>query len=86
MARYDIEISQTAEKQLKKLPRREQQRVVAAVVALGSEPFPRGSRRLTGYDDVWRIRVGQYRVIYSVAKKKLIIIVLKIGQRKDVYR
>ncbi len=86
MARYDIEISQTAEKQLRKLPRREQQRVAVAVVALGSEPFPRGSRKLTGYDDVWRIRVGQYRVIYSVAKKKLIIIVLKIGQRKDVYR
>ena len=71
---------------MRKLPRREQQRVAVAVVALGSEPFPRGSRKLTGYDDVWRIRVGQYRVIYSVAKKKLIIIVLKIGQRKNVYR
>ena len=86
MARYDIEISQTAERQLKKLPRREQRRVLAAVVALGDEPVPRGSRKLTGYDDVFRIRVGRYRVIYSVAKKKLIIIVLKIGQRKDVYR
>ena len=86
MARYDIEISQTAERQLKKLPRREQRRVLAAVVALGDEPLPRGSRKLTGYDDVFRIRVGRYRVIYSVAKKKLIIIVLKIGQRKDVYR
>jgi len=86
MARYDIEISQTAERQLKKLPRREQRRVLAAVVALGDEPVPRGSRKLTGYDDVFRIRVGRYRVVYSVAKKKLIIIVLKIGQRKDVYR
>ncbi len=86
MARYDIEISQTAEKQLKSLPRREQRRVLAAVVALGDEPLPRGSRKLTGYDDVFRIRVGWYRVIYSVAKKKLIIIVLKLGQRKDVYR
>jgi len=86
MARYDIEISQTAERQLKKLPRREQRRVLVAVVALGDEPLPRGSRKLTGYDDVFRIRVGRYRVVYSVAKKKLIIIVLKIGQRKDVYR
>jgi mRNA interferase RelE/StbE len=60
--------------------------VVAAVVGLGSDPFPRGSRKLAGYDDVFRIRVGRYRVIYSVAKKRLIIIVLKIGQRKDVYR
>ena len=86
MARYDIEISHTAEKQLKKLPRADQRRIVHAVLELGDEPFPSGSRKLSGYDDVFRIRVGRYRVIYSVAKKKLIVIVLKVGQRKDIYR
>ena len=86
MASYEIEISQTAEKQLKKLPLRDQRRVVVAIVALGDDPIPRGSRKLSGHDDVFRIRVGRYRVIYSVAQRKLIVIVLKIGQRKDVYR
>jgi mRNA interferase RelE/StbE len=86
MARYKLEISSTAEKQLKKLSPEDQLRVVKAILRLRSEPFPKGSRKLSGYDDVFRVRVGRYRVLYSVAAKKLIIIVLKIGHRKDIYR
>ena len=86
MARYKLEISRTAEKQLKKLPRDEQIRVAKAILGIPAAPFPKGSRKLTGYEDVFRIRVGRYRVLYSVAERKLIIIVLKIGHRKDVYR
>ncbi len=56
------------------------------MLALGEEPYPPGSRKLTGYDDVFRIRVGVYRIIYSVSGRKLVIIVLKIGHRKDIYR
>lgn len=85
MTRYDIAISQTAEKQLKKLNPDDQRRVVRAIVALADEPHPRGSRKLSGYDDVFRIRVGSYRVIYSVSGKRLVVIILKIGHRKDVY-
>ena len=86
MANYEIEISRTAEKRLKQLPREDQERVVRAILALAKEPFPRGSRKLSGHDDVFRIRVGQYRVIYSVSGRKLIIIILKIGHRQDIYR
>ena len=86
MARYSIEISRTAEKQLKKLPRPDQQRVANAILDLADAPFPKGSRKLVGYEDVYRIRVGRYRILYSVLEHKLIIIVLKIGHRKDVYR
>lgn len=86
MTRYDIEISETAEKQLKKLQRGDQRRVVRAIVALADEPYPRGSRKLSGYNDVFRIRVGRYRVIYSVSGNRLIVIILKIGHRKNVYR
>jgi mRNA interferase RelE/StbE len=86
MARYSIDISQSAERQLRKLPREDQYRVVKAMLALADEPHPEGSRKLTGYDDVYRIRVGQNRILYSVEDKRLIIIILKIGQRKDVYR
>ena len=86
MAKYDIEITRSAEKQLKRLPPDDQQRVVAAILPLSEDPFPRGSRKLSGYDDVFRIRVGRYRVLYSASGRKLIIIILKIGHRKNVYR
>lgn len=86
MGRYEIEVSGTAEKQLKKLPADDQLRVVRAVLALAEEPHPRGSRKLSGYDDVFRIRVGRYRVLYSVVESRLVIIILKVGHRKDVYR
>jgi mRNA interferase RelE/StbE len=86
MTQYDIEISETAEQQLKKLNPDDQQRVVRAILALADEPHPRGSRKLSGYDDVFRIRVGSYRVIYSVSGNRLVVVILKIGHRKDVYR
>lgn len=86
MARYKLEISRSAEKQLKQLSSNDQQRIVKAVLTLADDPFQKGSRKLTGYDDVFRIRVGRYRVLYSVSGKKLVIVVLKIGQRRDVYR
>ena len=86
MAKYRIEISRTAEKRLKKLRQEDQRRMVKAMVSLGDDPYPKGSRKLTGYDDVFRIRVGEFRIIYSVSAKKLIIIILKIGRRKGVYR
>ena len=86
MASYDIEITRTAEKQLKRLPRDDQAKVVAAILALAEEARPRGSRKLAGYDDVFRVRVGMYRVLYSVSGRQLIVIILKIGHRRDVDR
>lgn len=86
MARYSLEISRTAEKQLRSLPSEAQQRLSRAMLALGTEPFPPGSRGLAGHDDVFRIRVGVYRVLYSVINTQLIVIILKVGHRKDVYR
>ena len=86
MARLRIEISRTAERQLKKLPGVDQARVVRTIRALAKDPFPKGSRRLSGYDDVFRVRTGRYRVLYSVTKSKLIVVFLKVGHRKNVYR
>jgi mRNA interferase RelE/StbE len=86
MARYSLEISRTAEKQLRKLAAADRRRVARAMVALGDDPRPAGSRKLSGYDDVFRIRVGVFRIIYSVSGQRLVIIILKIGHRMDVYR
>ncbi len=86
MARYKIEVSATAEKQLGKLPRNDQVRIARAISLLAETPRPRGCRKLTGYEDIFRIRVGTYRVIYSVEQAEILIIILKIGRRKDIYR
>ena len=86
MGRFRIRISRMAERQLKKLPSEARDRVVRAVRALADDPVPRGSRRLTGYDDVFRVRIGPYRVLYSAAASTLTILVLKIGHRGDIYR
>ena len=86
MKGYEIEVSRTAEKQIGRLERADQRRIVRAIVALAREPRPRGSRKLQGYDDVFRIRVGTYRVIYSVEDRRLIIVILKVGHRRGVYR
>ncbi|MDE2761551.1 MAG: type II toxin-antitoxin system RelE/ParE family toxin [Gemmatimonadota bacterium] len=86
MAAYEVEISRTAEKQLRALPRGEQGRILRRILALADDPLPRGSRKLGGYEDVYRIRVGRYRILYSVAGRELVIIILKIGHRREVYR
>ena len=86
MARYEIEISRTAEKQLRRLPRADQVRVVRTIRVLADDPLPRGARKLSGYDDVFRVRTGQYRILYSVSERKLVIVVLKVGHRRVVYR
>lgn len=86
MSDYRIELSATAERQFRKLAKSAQRRLAIAINSLASDPRPRGSRRLQGYDDVYRVRSGVYRIIYSISDKRLLIIVLKVGHRKDIYR
>jgi mRNA interferase RelE/StbE len=86
MASYRIELSASAERQLRAMPRRSRTLVVDAIKALATDPRPRGHRKLRGFDDVYRIRVGRYRVLYSIEKKEILVIILKVGHRKDVYR
>jgi len=86
MASYRIEVSATAEKQLKKLGRDDRIRVLRAVRALADEPRPSGCRKLQGYEDVYRIRIGMLRVLYSIDGRRIIITVLKVAHRRDVYR
>ena len=86
MPRYEVRISQTAEKQLRRLPAADQERVAAKASALATDPRPAGTRKLRGYEDVWRVRVGPYRILYSVADAEVIVIVLKVGHRSRIYR
>ncbi|MCG8556025.1 MAG: type II toxin-antitoxin system RelE/ParE family toxin [Proteobacteria bacterium] len=86
MGCYSVELSRSAEKALRKLPRDDLRRIAAALKQLESDPRPQGSRKLSGYDDVLRIRVGRYRIIYNIIEERVLVIVLKIGHRQDVYR
>ena len=86
MASFRIEVSATAEKQIRKLRREDQVRVLRAIQPLATEPIPQGSRKIRGYDDVFRIRVGTYRILYRVEGRRLLIIILKIGHRREIYR
>lgn len=86
MANYEILISKTAERVLKRLPASALSKVVPAIRALALNPRPLGCRKMAGREDIYRIRVGTYRIIYEILDEKLIIHVLKVGHRKDVYR
>jgi len=86
MASYRLEISRSAEKQLGRLPGDDKRKIAAAILSLAEDPRPRGARKLSGYADVYRIRIDRYRVLYSVSDKEVVVIVLKLGHRKDVYR
>jgi len=86
MATYRIEVSATAERQIRKLTRPDQIRIVRVIRTLSSNPRPVGCRKLMGYHDVFRVRIGRYRVLYSIEDRRLVIIVLKVGDRKGVYR
>lgn len=86
MANYKIEITATAEKSLKKIPKKDIQKIVEAIQILAISPFPEGCRKLKGEEDVYRVRQGSYRIIYEVIENKIIVLVLKIGHRKDIYK
>jgi len=83
---YKVFITRTAEKQLKKLPVDLQRKIAAIIFSLSVEPRPFGSKRLSGSTSSYRIRAGDYRVIYDVYDQEVVVSVLKIGHRRDIYK
>ncbi len=83
---YALEITALAERRLRKLFREPQQRLRDGIEELADSPRPLGCRKLSGYHDVYRIRVGSYRVIYSVDDERVIVLIIKLGHRRAVYR
>ena len=87
MASYRLLIKPSAAKELEAVdPRKDRQRIVAGIRSLAEDPRPPGCEKLAGEDDRYRIRVGRYRVIYSVGDGELLVVVVRVGHRKDVYR
>jgi mRNA interferase RelE/StbE len=86
MVEYQIKVSATAERQLRKLQPADRNRLIVVIQKLADNPRPKGCRKLRGYDDVYRVREGAFRIIYSIEDDCLLVLLLKIGHRKDVYR
>jgi mRNA interferase RelE/StbE len=83
---YSVLLAPAAERQLKALAEPIQKRIVKRLRTLKENPRPQGVKKLAGEDDLYRIREGDYRIIYTIRDKELIVLVVKIGNRKEVYR
>lgn len=83
---HRVELLPTAARVLAKLDTRAQRRIARRIDALSVEPRPVGAQKLRGADDIWRIRVGDFRILYSVDDERLLVLVIRIGHRRDVYR
>jgi mRNA interferase RelE/StbE len=86
MATYRIEWKSSALKEIKHLDRSIIPRIIAAIESLSNIPRPSGVRKLQGSDQSYRIRVGEYRVVYEIVDKILCIVIIRIGHRKNIYR
>ena len=87
MASYRVLIKTSAAKEIEAVdPKKDRQRIVAAIRSLPDDPRPAGCEKLAGEDDRYRIRVGRYRIIYSIGDDELLVFVVRVGHRKDVYR
>ena len=82
---YFIQIERSAQKQLAKIPGPYFDSITQKILSLESDPRPPGCKKLTGRES-WRIRVGDYRIIYNILDDILLIIVIDIGHRKDIYK
>ena len=83
---YTIEFAPRAAKELRDLERPDQVRVAAKIDSLAQNPRPHGVEKLSGEEDLYRVRVGNYRIIYKIQDARLVVLVVKIGHRRDVYR
>jgi len=84
-AGFRVEIAPLARRQIRKLDRKAQQAVVDRIEQLGSAPRPAGVKKLVDTDDLYRVRVGDYRIIYQIRDRELVVLVVKVGHRRNVY-
>ena len=83
---YTVLLAPPAERQLKSFATPVQKRLVKRLKTLRDDPRPQGVKKLVGEDNLYRNREGDYRIIYTIEDKKLVVLVVKIGDRKAIYR
>jgi mRNA interferase RelE/StbE len=82
---YEVLIPRRVRRRLARLPESVYERVLAALKSLEEEPRPRGSLKMTNRDE-WRVRVGDYRIVYNVDDEQRLVTILQVGHRRDIYR
>ncbi|MBN2700241.1 MAG: type II toxin-antitoxin system RelE family toxin [Methylohalobius sp. ZOD2] len=83
---YEIELAASAKKQFDKLPANIRQRLAKTINQLSTTPRPPGVTKLKGEDQLYRVRVGDYRIVYRIEDNRLLVLILKVGHRRAVYR
>lgn len=86
MADYQVIVARSARKELESVPRAMADRIVGVLDRLAAEPRPVGARKLRGAADLWRVRVGDYRLICAVNDAQQIVDIRVVRHRKDAYR
>ena len=84
---YEIRITDAAAKELDALPRRkDRQAVVSRILRLAEDPRPPGCMKLSGHEELYRVRQGPYRIVYTIEDDRLVVIVIRVADRKEAYR
>jgi mRNA interferase RelE/StbE len=83
---YEVRITPAAQKELDRLQKSQRERVEFAIVGLSENPRPYGCRKLQAVENTYRVRVGNYRIVYRIYDNELVVLVISIGDRKDIYR
>lgn len=83
---YRIVFKPTAQRDLKKLSSKIQKRVLSEIVNLSENPRLPGIEKLTGYEGLFRLRVGDFRIIFEIHEDEVVILIVRIGDRKEIYR
>ncbi len=85
MAKYEISVKKSALKELEGIPKKELQKILRKIKALSLNPRPQGSQKLS-HRERYRVRQGDYRIIYSIQADDLTVHIVKVGHRKEIYR
>ena len=85
MASYRLLIKPSASKEIEALPKHDRRRIVAKITSLSDDPRPPGCEKLSGHDQ-YRMRQGNYRILYEIHDLDLVVLIVKVGHRRDVYR
>ncbi len=83
---YEVYLERSAENDLKRLPKTTFQRIIPQLRTLAENPRPSGCRKLTGSKSDWRIRIGDYRVLYEIDEKARAVRIMRVRHRREVYR
>jgi len=83
---YKVKVAEEAARFIRKQDKRIQRQIINNIRGLAQNPRPQGCKKLQGYKDLYRIRSGNYRIVYTVREKMLFVFVVRVAHRKDIYR